>query len=562
MKAKRCLGWMVVLIFGGALAIILITAAESSAQGTQCPPGFIWIPNSGVGCVQENCASIAGAKNSYTGQCICEDGFKACYEGIDYSGFDSTLCGPFCPNSILVSCIAPEGTCPQDETTDQPAVPADPQNNEGVPEAAPENAPPGAEEPAAPAEVPNNAQAPDSAPESASTGIGETENEEGPSIEEMTRILEESLIPNNAELPSRARSAAGAMVAGGNVLLFIMYTLTYEKESLEPLIDKVVKNLIIHYDRLMSDSEKKRAKSQDLKQFLKPGDETIRKLKEAAVQTGQTPKSEVTHEKMSQLQTEFHRLLDQKVKEGHYVINKDFLSKAWNWPVSFVRDPLFKHTGGQCGEMAHLGQGWIEPFVLENFGREAIIDQIFVYERSSRHPQSHLEYVDGLYVNNHAATRVILPNGESYILDFWEGITEREGKNANEPLQIKIVPENVWTMKWRAAIGSPSDEAEVSNINAKQALLQDYLQQAGALHPYQASFLPPDQQQEAMRVTRSALEQWRQSRAKISPVETNMLIRNWEKYGMMWESKITEAPKDPASAFWDAGKEALGFKVK
>lgn len=533
MKAKRYLGWMAVLIFGGAFVFVLIQPTKISAQGPQCPPGFVWIPNSGVGCIQENCATIPNAKPSYTSQCICQDGFKACHGPVDYGSFDSTLCGPFCPNSVLISCIDSKAACPEDKPAEQPA---------------------------APAEAQDNAEVLDSAPESDPTGIGELGNDEGISIEEMTRILEESLIPNNAELPSRARSAAGASVAGGIVLLFIMSVLSREEVPFETFVEQVVMTLIHYYDKLMGMSEKKPAESQDPKRFLEPGEETLQKLKEAAVQTAQTPKSEVTPEKMRQLQTEFHRLLDQKVKEGHYVINKSLLSKAWNWPVSFVRDPLFKHTGGQCGEMAHSGQGWIEPFVLENFGREAIIDQIFVYERSSRHPQSNLEYVDGLYVNNHAATRVILPNGESYILDFWEGITEREGKNANEPLQIKIVPENVWTMKWRAAIGSPSDEAEVSNVNPKQALLRDYLQQAGALHPYQASFLPPDQQQEAMRVTRSAVEQWRQSRAKTSPVETNMIIRNWEKYGMMWESKITEAPNDPINTFLDAGKEALGIK--
>lgn len=550
MKAKRYLGWVAVLTFGGAFVLLLIQPSGISAQSPQCPPGFVWVPNSGVGCVQENCSSIAGAKNSYTGSCICEDGLKACYEGVNYSGFDSTLCGPFCPNSALVSCIAPEGTCPQDETTDQPAVPANPQDNEGVPEIAPENAPPEVEEPAAPA------QAPDSAPESASTGIGETEAEEGLSIEEMTRILEESLIPKDAELPSRGRSAAGASVAGMAMLVLILSLINADRD----FANEIAERAIDHFEAISNSASKKPTEPQEASRFQKPGEETLQKLKEAAVQTAQTPKSEVTPEKMRQLQTEFHRLLDQKVKEGHYVINKGLLSKAWNWPVSFVRDPLFKHTGGQCGEMAHLGQGWIEPFVLENFGREAIIDQIFIYERSSRYPQSALEYVDGLYVNNHAATRVILPNGESYILDFWEGITEREGKNANEPLQVKMVPENEWIMKWRAAIGTSSDEAEVSNINAKQALLQDYLLKAGALHPYQASFLPPDQYQEAMRVTRNALEQWRQSRVKISPVETNMIIRNWEKYGMMWESKITEAPKDPATSLIDAGSEAFGIK--
>ena len=92
------------------LALALLALAPSAnAQEPQCPAGYHWDRLSGVGCVQTNCFDVANAYWSYTGQCICAEGFKACTEAVDSSGVD---CGPFCPLSRLVACIDPAAACP------------------------------------------------------------------------------------------------------------------------------------------------------------------------------------------------------------------------------------------------------------------------------------------------------------------------------------------------------------------------------------------------------------------------------------------------------------------
>ncbi|MEJ2759065.1 MAG: hypothetical protein P8046_11340, partial [Anaerolineales bacterium] len=105
------------LILGATLIMFLsafFAAQSAQAQEPICPPGFAWQRMSGVGCVQNNCLEIADAKYSYTQACICLDGYKGCYQQVDYSGFDQSQCGPNCPVSELTSCVAPDAACPNE----------------------------------------------------------------------------------------------------------------------------------------------------------------------------------------------------------------------------------------------------------------------------------------------------------------------------------------------------------------------------------------------------------------------------------------------------------------
>ncbi|MCB8962313.1 MAG: hypothetical protein H6651_18525 [Ardenticatenales bacterium] len=91
--------------------VLLLSPQTIKAQEPECPDGFHWERLSGVGCVQTDCMDIANAHYSYTKSCICNDGFQACYEPIDVTGIN---CGPNCPFSILVACVPPESTCPNE----------------------------------------------------------------------------------------------------------------------------------------------------------------------------------------------------------------------------------------------------------------------------------------------------------------------------------------------------------------------------------------------------------------------------------------------------------------
>ncbi len=116
------------------LLLLLMGAGEARparSEGPACPPGFAWDRMSGVGCVQEDCPTIANARFSYTGSCICNDGYKGCYEPVDYTGFDKARCGPFCPGSRLVACVPTGSPCPGQEPT-ATAGPAAPEPTEAA----------------------------------------------------------------------------------------------------------------------------------------------------------------------------------------------------------------------------------------------------------------------------------------------------------------------------------------------------------------------------------------------------------------------------------------------
>ncbi|MFH0861462.1 MAG: hypothetical protein V1875_00390 [Candidatus Altiarchaeota archaeon] len=95
-----------------ALALILLMNL-SSATSTDCPEGFWFNRNSGVGCQQKDCFKVAHAFYSYVGDCVCyacgearcsgDLNFKkGCYRGQDYES---------CPGCLYL-CISPEDNCP------------------------------------------------------------------------------------------------------------------------------------------------------------------------------------------------------------------------------------------------------------------------------------------------------------------------------------------------------------------------------------------------------------------------------------------------------------------
>lgn len=80
-----------------------------------CPPGFTWQSWSGVGCMQSDCGKIKGSGYTDTQECWCGETKRACYEYVNYSGFDAKLCRSFCPVSRLIACADANGRCPNDK---------------------------------------------------------------------------------------------------------------------------------------------------------------------------------------------------------------------------------------------------------------------------------------------------------------------------------------------------------------------------------------------------------------------------------------------------------------
>ena len=102
------LGIVILLMF----FLFIIFTPVSFAKFGDCPPGYTFQPNSGVGCVQTYCLDIPYAKYSYEGRCICgssgsetenaKDANKECF-------FPPTETG--CP-SCLVKCVHFDEKCP------------------------------------------------------------------------------------------------------------------------------------------------------------------------------------------------------------------------------------------------------------------------------------------------------------------------------------------------------------------------------------------------------------------------------------------------------------------
>ncbi len=95
-------------------AVFLILASGENARSAfgDCAPGYRFDPRSGVGCVQENCASVPSAHYSYEGYCVCgssgsiaenpKDPNLECAYPADHAG---------CPGCVF-ACVHLDEKCP------------------------------------------------------------------------------------------------------------------------------------------------------------------------------------------------------------------------------------------------------------------------------------------------------------------------------------------------------------------------------------------------------------------------------------------------------------------
>jgi len=204
--------WWLVLLVALLLALMFVPylIQQVWAQGPECPPGFVWKRMSGVGCMQEGCLDNANAKYSYTGACICIEGYKGCYEPVDYTAFDGSKCGPFCPNSTLIACVEPDAPCPGEE-------PAPSLGEETV---EPMGSPTEGEEPSSPEEP-----APGPGEEAVTPVVPATEGEEPtspPTVSDLVRDLEEFLAGKGVNGPTPGQAAATGAATATLLMTWLM----------------------------------------------------------------------------------------------------------------------------------------------------------------------------------------------------------------------------------------------------------------------------------------------------------------------------------------------------
>ena len=173
-----------------------------------------------------------------------------------------------------------------------------------------------------------------------------------------------------------------------------------------------------------------------------------------------------------ELERHFAESVAYRAEQGYRVRNRNLIEKSWNTFLDpFWNDP----TSGQCGEYAEWGEQWTRGFVRDRFGPDALVDTIVVEERSTVTPDGIRDGLDGLYRANHAATRVILPDGRRLVLDYWDAL----GRNLGSPPRLR--DESDWAADWMAEIG----EGMVDRPEA-ELTLKNYVEQYGSERAFDA----------------------------------------------------------------------------
>jgi hypothetical protein len=173
----------------------------------------------------------------------------------------------------------------------------------------------------------------------------------------------------------------------------------------------------------------------------------------------------------------FEQSVHDKIGEGYFVKNDGF----WRGFKHSIQDRTWwanTEKGGRCGEYGGRGMQWIRPCVVSLFGSTAVIDDIIIEEKSSVRGRdrnsdwSSALSPDQMFESNHRATRVILPDGRRFVVDFWDGIS------SGNP---RMVPEREWAAKWKKAVGDQTIgvDAGVVMLSEDQQNLKRLIQARG-----------------------------------------------------------------------------------
>lgn len=145
----------------------------------------------------------------------------------------------------------------------------------------------------------------------------------------------------------------------------------------------------------------------------------------------------------------FEQTARDKIRAGYFVKNDGFWRSRWH----DIKDHTWwadVEKGGRCGEYGAHGMEWIKPCVDNLFGPNAIIDDIIVEEKSSVRARAEgADFTsrwspDLMFESNHRATRVVLPDGRRFVVDYWQAIS------SGNP---RMVPESEWTATWNKRVG-------------------------------------------------------------------------------------------------------------
>lgn len=137
------------------------------------------------------------------------------------------------------------------------------------------------------------------------------------------------------------------------------------------------------------------------------------------------PPQPTTPEQLAILKDKIQETINDKKMEGYYVRNREFdvapvvdkilwagnkaINNIGNW-IGSPLDAAAGWTGGQCGEYGEWGVKWSQKTCEDTFGEGTIMTQITSESSTS----------------NHNATRVITPDGERFVIDYWQGMQDKQ----------------------------------------------------------------------------------------------------------------------------------------
>jgi hypothetical protein len=162
-----------------------------------------------------------------------------------------------------------------------------------------------------------------------------------------------------------------------------------------------------------------------------------------------------SRDRIGELARCFAQSVRERIAEGYYVKNYSFVRHVRTAGAA-LNPFLDKSRGGRCGEYGEWGMKWIQPCVDQYFPG-AIVDDLFVEEKSTAHKKHVGDYVDAIYEANHRATRVVLPDGRRFVVDYWDAIGSG---------QAELQPQTAWVKKWRDRIGSADSVLSASDDEA------------------------------------------------------------------------------------------------
>lgn len=153
------------------------------------------------------------------------------------------------------------------------------------------------------------------------------------------------------------------------------------------------------------------------------------------------PAPEAASDSLQMLQDAFAAMVSARIAQGYYVKNDGWLRGLKNMIQD--RGPSADWTrGGRCGQYGEeWGPPWSSDFVRRIYGDGAIVDYLFIEEASTTDGSAWDP--DRLYEANHCSTRVTLPDGRRFMMDYWEAIS-----TGNAVLQ----PERDWIRNWHGKI--------------------------------------------------------------------------------------------------------------